>query len=155
MPDKSESVIKLKTVDHIGMVVKDARKTARQWESMLGIGPWAFRELGGTRPDGRTIKVLLAFAYTENEVELELIEIVQGPIYHTAFAETVGEGLHHIGYAVDDVLAETAKLVAQGAEVVEDQGPKCQYLRFEGDGGVITELFPKRPHLQDTVGKPY
>jgi catechol 2,3-dioxygenase-like lactoylglutathione lyase family enzyme len=150
--DKSKSVLNLKTFDHIAMVVKDARKSAKEWESMLGIGPWAFQVRGGTTPDGQTVKVICAYAYMENEVEVEFIEIVEGRIFHSEFQETVGEGLHHVGYAVDDVLADTKKLVAQGAEVVMDQGAGCQYLRFEGDGGVITELYRKHPHFQDTMG---
>ena len=78
MTDDAKSKLKMKTVDHIGIVVKDARKVAKAWESMLGIGPWTFTETGGTTPSGEEIKVLLGFAYSENGVELELIEPAQG-----------------------------------------------------------------------------
>jgi len=152
MPEKAKGIINLPTFDHIAMMVKDARKTAKQWEAMLGIGPWVFQERGGTKPNGETVKVICAYAYTENEVEVELIEILEGRIFHSEFVETIGEGLHHVGYMVDDVLADTKKLVDQGAKVVMDQGAGCQYLRFDGDGGVIVELYRKHPHFQDTMG---
>ena len=104
MPEDVKGIINLKTFDHIAMVVKDARETAKQWEAMLGIGPWVFQVRGGPRPDGTVVKVICAYAYTENEVEVELIEILEGRIFHSEFAETIGEGLHHVGYMVDDVL---------------------------------------------------
>ena len=149
MPDKVEGIINLKTFDHISMVVKDAHETAKQWETMLGVGPWAYIERGGTYPDGSKIKVICAYAYTENEVEVELIEIVEGRCFHSEFADTIGEGLHHVGYMVDDVLGLTKKLVDQGAEVVMDQGAGCQYIRFPGDGGVIVELYRTHPPYKE------
>jgi len=135
-------ILNRKTADHIGMVVKDARKTASQWEAMLGIGPWRFN-----RADDPNIgvKTLVGMAYMENGVELELIEVMEGRIFHSEFIDSVGEGLHHLGYATDDVERDTEKLVAQGAKVVMHYPNAVSYLRFEGDGGVITELYRKRP----------
>ena len=149
MPDKPKGILDMKTVDHIGIVVKDARKVAKAWESMLGIGPWAFQERGGTDASGQKVRVLLAFAYTENGVEVELIEVAEGRIFHSDYLENVGEGLHHLAYAVDDVDGETEKLVAQGAKVVLSQPRAYSYLRFEDDGGVIIELMGKHPPNQD------
>jgi methylmalonyl-CoA/ethylmalonyl-CoA epimerase len=144
MADTAASILKMKTMDHISMVVKDARRTAEQWESMLGIGPWAFHARGGTKPDGEVVKAIVAYAYAENGVEYELIEIVEGTVFHSEFIDKHGEGLHHIGFAVEDFEADTEKLVAAGAEVVLRQSG-CTYVRFDGDGGVITELYRKHP----------
>lgn len=152
MPDKPEGILNMKTVDHIAIVVHDARKVARAWEATLGIGPWVFQERGGTSPSGQKIRVLIAYAYTENGVEFELIEPVEGKIFHSEYLDNVGEGLHHIAYAVDDVDGDTKKLVDQGAKVVLGQPGAYSYLRFEGDGGVITELMGKHPPFKDTTG---
>lgn len=143
MADSAKSKLKMKTVDHIGIVVKDARKVAKAWESMLGIGPWNFVEQG--RGD---IKVLLGFAYSENGVELELIEPVEGRIYHSDFLDLTGGGLHHLAYRVDDVDGEAEKLVAEGAKVVLSQPGQWSYLKFEDDGGVIFELMKNRGPIQ-------
>jgi len=50
MPDKPKGILNMKTVDHIAIVAKDARKVAKAWESVLGIGSRAFQERGGTSP---------------------------------------------------------------------------------------------------------
>ncbi|MEE8398009.1 MAG: VOC family protein [Desulfobacterales bacterium] len=144
MADDAKSKLKMRTVDHIGIVVKDARKVAAAWESMMGIGPWTFTETGGATPGGEEVKVLLGFAYSENGVELELIEIAQGRILHSDFLDLTGGGLHHLAYIVDDVDGEAAKLVAEGAEIVLSQPGAFAYLRFEDDGGVIFELMKGR-----------
>lgn len=147
--ESAKNRLKMRTVDHIGIVVKNARKVAEAWESTLGIGPWAFVETGGTDASGQEVKVLLGFAYSDNKVELELIEPLQGRIYHSDFLDLTGGGLHHLAYVVDDVDGETEKLVAEGAEVVLRQAGQYSYLRFEGDGGVVFELMshhdPIRP----------
>lgn len=149
MTDEPKGNLNMKTVDHIGIVVKDARKVAKAWESLLGIGPWAFVERGDTDSSGQTVRALLAFAYTENGVELELIQPVEGRIYHSDFLDNVGEGVHHLAYAVEDVDGETEKLVAQGAEVVLFQPGVHSYLKFEGDGGVIIELMRKHEPIRE------
>lgn len=144
MNDEAKSRLKMKTVDHIGIVVKDARKVAAAWESMLGIGPWRFVETGGTMPGGEEIKVLLGFAYSANGVELELVEPSQGRILHSDFLDLTGGGLHHLAYIVDDVDGEAEKMVAEGAKVVLSSPGQYVYLRFEDDGGVIFELMRRR-----------
>lgn len=143
MTDSARSRLKMRTVDHIGIVVKNARDVAKAWESMLGIGPWRFTEMGGTDPSGQEIKVLLGFAYSENRVELELIEPVEGRIYHSDFLDNTGGGLHHLAYAVEDVDGETEKLVAEGARVVLSQPGGYSYVKFDDDGGVVFELMNK------------
>ena len=40
----SEPLVKLGAVSHIGIVVKDVKKTAEFLADVLGIGPWEFLE---------------------------------------------------------------------------------------------------------------
>ena len=148
MTESEKNKLKMRTVDHIGIVVKNARDVAKAWESMLGIGPWNFIETGGKDADGNQVRVLLGFAYSENGVELELVEPVEGRILHSGFLDNTGGGLHHLAYAVDDVDGETEKLVAEGAERILYQPGEYSYLRFENDGGVIFELMRKRPPIK-------
>jgi len=148
MTVKAQKILNLTTFDHISMVVKDARKTAKSMESNLGIGPWAFHEWGNSA------RILVAYAYLQNGVEFELIQVVKGRIYHSEFEDNHGEGLHHIGFAVDDVLADTKKLVEHGAKVVLDQGAGCQYIKFDDDGGAIVELYKKHPPFLESWSIP-
>ena len=133
-------IINLKTFDQIGMVVADVRKTASQWEAMLGIGPWRFVNADDPKIG---VKTLVGLANMENGVVIELIQVLEGRIFHSEFIDSVGEGLHHIGFASDDVEQDTDALVAEGAEVVMHCPHAVSYIRFEGDGGAITELYRK------------
>ena len=131
-------ILNRKTVDHVGMVVKDVEKTAAQMEAMLGFGPWVIK-----RADDPNIgaKTLVAKTNTENGVEIELIQVLEGPIYHEEFVEKVGEGIQHLGFASDDVERDTNLLVEQGAEIVMHYPGRVSYLRFKDDGGLVTELY--------------
>jgi len=142
MGDSETPKFKLETVDHIGIVVRDCEKVIETWERMFGIGPWAIREMSGTTPEGKTVTAKVAFAYM-GDLEIELIQIIKGKTLHSEFLETHGEGLHHLGFFVDDVDGEAASLVAKGAKVIV-QNPGWIYLDCGGPGGVIFELMGRR-----------
>jgi len=134
---------KLETVDHIGIVVKDCENVTETWERMFGISPWTFITNTGTDAEGNPIEVKLAFAYI-GDLELELIEVVKGKILHSEFLEEHGEGLHHLGFFVDDVDGEAANLVERGAEIILQRPGQWIYLDCGGPGGVIFELMQRR-----------
>ncbi len=139
--------LKLETVDHIGIHVRDCEKVIETWGRMFGIGPWAIREMSGTTPEGKTLTTRLAFAYLDNGVELELIQPPEG---RTGFIDTHGEGLHHWGFFVDDVDGEAAKLVERGATIVQQKPGQWIYLDCGGPGGVIFELMQRRGRITDS-----
>jgi methylmalonyl-CoA/ethylmalonyl-CoA epimerase len=134
---------KLETVDHIGIVVRDCEKVSETWERMFGIGPWTFTANTSTDAEGNPIEVRLAFGYM-GDLELELIEIKKGKILHSEFLEEHGEGLHHLGFFVDDVDGEAARLVERGAEIILQRPGQWIYLDCGGPGGVIFELMQRR-----------
>jgi len=137
---------KLETLDHIGIHVRDCDKVIEAWERMFDIGPWAIREVSSTTPEGKTVTTKLAFAYTDNGVELELI---QPPPERATFMDAHGEGLHHWGFFVDDADGEAAKLVERGAEIVAQNPGHWIYLDCGGPGGVIFELMQRRGRITD------
>lgn len=143
MADGKPHQLPLKKVDQIGIVVQDADAVINSWSRLFGIGPWSYREMGGKDAKGRDFKVKLAFASLAG-VQLELIEPVEGRIFHSAFLEEHGEGLHHLGFYVDDVDAEAANLVKQGATILNTMPGRFAYLGTGGPGGVIFEVI-KRP----------
>ena len=147
MADSETSKLKLETVDHIGIVVKDCEKVAESWEKMFGIGPWTFITNSGTDAEGNPIESKLGFAYM-GDLELELIEITKGKILHSEFLNEHGENLHHLGFFVDDVDGEAAKLVERGAEIIIQRPGQWIYLDSGGPGGVIFELMQRRGKIQ-------
>ena len=128
--------LELKTVDQIGIAVKDIDKVIETWSSMFGISPWTFRDIGGTDTKGRSWKARLAFAYL-GPLQIELIQPLEGRIIQSRFLETLGEGVHHLGFYVNDVDGEVANLQAQGAKLLLTDPGNFAYLDSGGGGGVI------------------
>ena len=131
--------LQLKTVDQISIAVKDIDEVIQTWSSMFGIGPWTFADTDTTDSEGHPYKARLAFAYL-GSVQIELIQPGEGLRLHSDFLETVGEGLHHLGFRVDDVDGEASNLSAQGAKVLLANPGRFAYMETGGPGGVIFEV---------------
>ena len=89
----------LKEVAQISWMVKDIDKTIEAWSSIYGMGPWTFSEKSGLDAKGRPWKIRLAFTYI-GEMEIELVQCLEGRIFQSRFLNTWGEGVHHIGFHV-------------------------------------------------------
>ena len=135
----------VKAVDQISYTVKDIDKVIEAWSRLYGIGPWTFRENGGTDAKGRPWKIRMAFANL-GPLHIELVQCTEGRILQSRFLDNWGEGVHHIGFYVDDVDAEAENLVAQGAKILIRDPGRFAYLDASGPdtGGAIFELM-KRP----------
>ena len=147
MADSGIGNLKLGPLDHVGIHVRNLEAVIEVWERMFGVGPWAIREMSRTTSEGKTLTTRLAFAYTDNGVELELIQPPEG--YQT-FIDEHGEGLNHWGFFVDDVDGEAAKLVERGASIVAQSPGQWIYLDCGGPGGVIFELMRRRGRITDS-----
>jgi methylmalonyl-CoA/ethylmalonyl-CoA epimerase len=94
----------------IGVVVRDARKTADILSRLLGLGPFRFVDWPSDRPDMISFhrgnegefRLLEAFAQFGN-IEIELIETVEGECGYSEYLREHGEGLHHLLFEVDDL----------------------------------------------------
>jgi len=90
----------------IGIYVKDMDRSIEQYEKVFGIGPWLVLE-GDTDyclDRGREVTVTgrMGMGFT-GKIQLELIQIMEGP---NLYLDTLGgrdEGLHHLGFAVDNL----------------------------------------------------
>jgi len=111
---------------HLGMPVKDLDKAMADFNKL---GAASFKEeflidssnfeeylVYGKTPDP-VVKTRGIFCQM-GPVWLELLQPVQGHTVHKEFLESKGEGIGHIAYQVEDLDAETAKLVEQGFPVV-------------------------------------
>jgi methylmalonyl-CoA/ethylmalonyl-CoA epimerase len=124
---------------HTGVVVAD-----------LDDAEAKYRALGFT--DGERISVpgqhVEAIVYPTGEGRyLELISPTdaEGPI--AAFMAKRGEGMHHVAYQVDDIVAELARLRSAGVRLI-DESPRVgahvgwliAFIHPESTNGVLTEL---------------
>ncbi len=133
----------LKTVDQISFAVKDIDTVIEAWSSMYGFGPWTFSETSGTDAKGRPWKAKMAFTYL-GPVQIELVQPAEGRIFQSRFIDTWGEGLHHLGFYVDDLDGEVSNLVSQGAKILIQTPGRFAYLDSGEPGGAIFELMQRR-----------
>jgi methylmalonyl-CoA/ethylmalonyl-CoA epimerase len=143
MTGQRPHTFQLKSIDHISYTVKDINQVIEKWSRLYGIGPWTFSENGGTDAKGRPWKIRMAFAYV-GAMQIELVQCTEGRIFQSRFLDTWGEGVHHIGFYVDDVDAEAANLAAQGAKILIRDPGNFAYMDAGGPGGAIFELMRRR-----------
>jgi methylmalonyl-CoA/ethylmalonyl-CoA epimerase len=134
--------MQLKTVDQISYAVNDIDAVIEKWSGLYGMGPWTFRENGGKDAKGRPWKIRMAFTYI-GPVQIELVQCTEGRIFQSKFLDKWGEGVHHLGFYVDDVDLEAKQLIEKGAKLLIQDPGNFAYLDAGGPGGAIFELMRK------------
>ena len=107
--------MKLRSIDHICIAVRDLEEARKIYEEDLGLG------LDGTYV-AESEKIRVARYYV-GEVALELIESTAPDGEVAKFIEKRGEGFFLISYRVDDVDEVLAELKAKGRRTI-DQRPR-------------------------------
>jgi methylmalonyl-CoA/ethylmalonyl-CoA epimerase len=112
-------------VNQVAVVVRDLDAAMKHYVDDLGIGPWDVYTYGPRRLHTMTFRgedrpyvMKLALAWIGGTM-YELIEPVKGPTTYHEFLERCGEGLHHLGYFVDDIDAEIAAMAAKGYALLQ------------------------------------
>lgn len=120
--DELATVLNLGQVAQIGCVVKELSTTVRNYETVLGIGPFSTIDF---RPEksfikGRSPEIYLKIGITQltPSLSLELIEVVSGDPYHRDFLESHGEGVQHLGFMTDEYDQVLDRAKKMGIEVL-------------------------------------
>jgi methylmalonyl-CoA/ethylmalonyl-CoA epimerase len=109
----------------VGILVKDAKRTAELLTKITGTGPWRFEDWPPpNRPEFVSYsngspahwRAVLAFA-DAGSMEIELIETYEGECGYTEFVRERGEGMHHLQFRVDDVDAAARKFTDEGIKI--------------------------------------
>ena len=138
----------------IAVVVRDIEATMRTYVEDYGIGPWHIYEFNpdtvkDLREDGELVERSWRLALAQvGQVQWELIQPLDDESIYARFLAEKGEGLHHIGVAVESYEDTIAALEAKGRRVVlggEYGGLNFAYLGTDGDLGLITEIFSGAP----------
>ena len=152
--DKVKEQLELPAVSQIGVVVENLDRVASFLESSFGLGPFRVEEPEAPnvwdRGREKHIKARLGFAMM-GEVELELIQILEGDSVHLEFLREHGEGIHHLGFRVTDFEAKLARAKAMGFEVLQT-GPVGRfyaYLDTRPQSGLIFELIEDGVSLEE------
>ena len=107
MSQQQESEFTLPPVYQLGYVVRDVEKACRHYESVFGTGRFSDVidvNMDGALLRGEPVETTIRVAFVESgDVQIEFIEPVVGKNLYTEFLETRGEGIHHLGYKVEDM----------------------------------------------------
>jgi len=143
-----EPAVRLPPVEQIGIVVRDADQAAEFFTATFGWGPFKISEVemkGFTYGD-RTGNCRLKMAFARSgDIEIELIEVMEGETPHSDFLRRSGEGLHHLRFRVDDFDAMTAALAREGVDPLWSQKfpgiAAFAYMKTDKTSGLMVELF--------------
>ncbi len=120
MAQTSPAKFKLKGINQIGIVVKDLELVAQNYWNIFGIGPWTIFNwqaplVYDRKYHGKLAPARERIALTQvGNVQLELLEPVEGPSIYADWIAEQGEGLHHLNFLVDDVDEVSRILTAEG-----------------------------------------
>ena len=136
----------------IGIVVENIDETVKYYTEMFGFGPYEIKHVDYSdatyygQPAGYRGK--RAFFRLGN-IEIELVELVDGKTIHEDFLKEHGEGLHHIGFLVESLGESVSNAEQAGFQVTQGfsrpDGSGFAYLDSDKTGGVIFELIQPPP----------
>ena len=128
----------MKNIEHIGIAVKDLNKSNQLFTALLGTKPYKEEEVFS-----EGVKVSF-FKTGFNKVELLEATNEDGSI--AKFIGKKGEGIHHIAFAVDDIVSEIARLKSEGFIILNETPKKgadnklVAFLHPKKTNGVLIEL---------------
>ena len=121
-------------LDHVAIAVHSLDESAVLYELLTGESrsPVEVLEAQGVR---------VAFVG-----QVELLEPLGPDTTVGRFLERRGQGLHHIAYRTDDIVADLARLDAEGIELIDEKprpgasGHQVAFLHPRSTGGILLEL---------------
>jgi len=134
----------LTNVEHIGIAVRDLAVSNDLFAKLLNVQPYKTETVSS---EG----VITSFFQVNAEslgkqTKIELLEATNPDSPIAKFLEKKGEGIHHIAFDVDDILAEIDRLKSEGFTVLNEVPKRgadnklvC-FLHPKGTNGVLIEL---------------
>ncbi|MEO7976934.1 methylmalonyl-CoA epimerase [Flavobacterium sp.] len=125
-------------IEHIGIAVKNIDDANVLFEKLLGVPAYKSETV---ESEG----VVTSFFQTGiNKIELLMATNPDSPI--AKFLEKKGEGIHHIAFDVEDIMAEIVRLKNEGFVLINEQPKKgadnklVVFLHPKNTNGVLVEL---------------
>ncbi len=138
----------LSRIDHVGIAVRDLEAAASFYETTFGLRVVA-REI---HQDQGVREVMLAVVEgPAGGSYVQLLEPLAPDTPVGRFLARHGEGLHHIGYGVEDIEAALEGIGATGVRRIDERprhgsmGASIAFLHPRDVGGVLTELVQAAP----------
>jgi methylmalonyl-CoA/ethylmalonyl-CoA epimerase len=129
---------KMRKIEHIGIAVSNLADASLIYEKLFGAPSYKQEEVAS-----EGVKTAI-FMNGPNKIELLEATNDESPI--AKFIAKKGEGIHHIAFDVDDIVAEIARLKNEGF-IVLNEAPKkgadnklVAFLHPKSTNGVLIEL---------------
>jgi len=130
---------------HVTVVVKDIEQAAKYYSS-IGIGPFK------PYPYESTFSKMKIKIAPIGPIEFQLVQPGEGKTIYTEFLRKRGEGVQHLGFLVDDIDEEEAKLKKSGLKVHysrrREDGSGFTYFDTDAIGGVTLSIRQNAPNKQ-------
>jgi methylmalonyl-CoA/ethylmalonyl-CoA epimerase len=125
LPSSLPGGIHLNRLVQIGIVVADRDRTTQLLTSLFGMGPFRFVEWPD-RPESKyyyhgveeSVRIKQAFVQL-GDVEVELIQPVDGRSGYKDFLDQNGSGIHHVLFEVSDIDPAIQELAKSGVTVLQ------------------------------------
>lgn len=125
-------------IEHIGIAVRNLGQAVDIYQRLLNADCYKTETVDSEH-------VRTAFFRTGNN-KIELLEATAPESAIARFIDKKGEGIHHVAFAVDDILAEMERLRAEGFTLLNEQPKKgadnkmvC-FVHPKDANGVLIEL---------------
>lgn len=128
----------LTKINHIGIAVQSLDASIPFYRDNLGMAFVGIEEIAEQKVRAAMLVV--------GESKIELLEPTSTESPVAKFIEKNGVGIHHIAYEVVDIEAAIAKLLAEGARMVDEKprngahGTRIAFIHPKSSLGVLTEL---------------
>lgn len=125
-------------IDHLGIAVQNLTETVAFY----------LKSFGGRASEifeSKTDNVRVQFVYYDHQ-RLEFLEPTSPESPIAKFLASKDPGLHHFCFGVQDIVAELARLKAEGFRLIDEvprigaEGKKIAFLHPKSSGGVLIEL---------------
>ena len=134
----------IKKIDHLGIAVKSLAEAIPLWEKMLGTKCENIEEVASQKVRTAFLKV--------GDVYIELLEATADDSPIAKYIEKNGEGVQHIAFGTDDIVAELAKAKEDGIRLIDESprpgagGMDIAFLHPKSTRGVLTEFCSPAKH---------
>ncbi|MDD4876720.1 MAG: VOC family protein [Dehalococcoidales bacterium] len=147
---QKDTILEPSSFCQIGVVVKNIDETINYYKEAFGFGPFEVRQ--ADYPDATYYGEIAgyrgkrAFFYL-GPIQIELIELVDGKTIHETFLKEKGEGIHHIGFTVNNLKKSMENAEKVGLKITQSftrpSGSGFAYLDTDKTGGIVFELIQK------------
>jgi len=128
----------LTKINHIGIAVKSLDEAIPFYRDNLGMAFAGIEEVAEQKVRVAMLQV--------GESMIELLEPTAEDSPVAKYIEKNGSGIHHIAYEVADIESAIAKLLADGARMIDEKprngahGSRIAFIHPKSSNGVLTEL---------------